>query len=218
MNKKQTNSASALQITLVSICAVLLTFGAAPARNQFKQKSATADVAVQNAHRHAALSESVARKRTNTRKSERVEFSASRQQVGGREISGFSAQIALEENLTPPAGLKPVEQEAWLAMAHRHGANGLTSFYPSRYGDSFVVEGGGVRVAVRPVGGMDAPWQASNTIQNRGNVWIVQNPLPCLPCTLEGCERHIGSGSVCLQELAAEQVLAAADEALGKGR
>ena len=65
-----------------------------------------------------------------------------------------------------------------------------------------------------PMGGLDAPWQASGTIQNRGNVWIVQNPLPCLPCTFEGCERHIESGSVCLEELTAEQVLAAADRAL----
>ena len=69
-----------------------------------------------------------------------------------------------------------------------------------------------------PVGGMDTPWQASGTIQNRGNVWIVQNSLPCLPCTLEGCERHIGSESICLQELHAEQVLAAAGQALAKGR
>jgi heptosyltransferase-3 len=65
-----------------------------------------------------------------------------------------------------------------------------------------------------PVGGLDAPWQASGTIQKRGNVWVVQNPLPCLPCTFEGCERHIESGSVCLEELTAEQVLAAADQAL----
>jgi heptosyltransferase-3 len=69
-----------------------------------------------------------------------------------------------------------------------------------------------------PTGGLDAPWQASATIQNRGNVWIVQNPLPCLPCTFEGCERNIESGSVCLQELRAEQVLAAADQALAKAR
>lgn len=61
---------------------------------------------------------------------------------------------------------------------------------------------------------MNTPWQASGTVQNRGNVWIVQNPLPCLPCTFEGCERHIGSASVCLEELSAEQVLLAVDQAL----
>jgi heptosyltransferase-3 len=65
-----------------------------------------------------------------------------------------------------------------------------------------------------PVGGLDLPWRASGTIQNRGNVWIVQNPLPCLPCTFEGCERHIDSASVCLDELKLEQVLAAVDRAL----
>ena len=65
-----------------------------------------------------------------------------------------------------------------------------------------------------PVGGLDAPWQISGTIQNRGNVWIVQNPLPCLPCMLEGCERHIESVSLCLEELRAEQVLEAVDQAL----
>ena len=65
-----------------------------------------------------------------------------------------------------------------------------------------------------PVGGLTALWAASDRIQKRGNVWIVQNPLPCLPCTLEGCDRHIGSRSACLDELKPEQVLAAVDQAL----
>jgi heptosyltransferase-3 len=65
-----------------------------------------------------------------------------------------------------------------------------------------------------PVGGLATPWAASGTIQNHGNVWIVQNPLPCLPCTFEGCERNIGSRSACLDELKPEQVIAAVDRAL----
>jgi len=65
-----------------------------------------------------------------------------------------------------------------------------------------------------PAGGLAQPWAASGTIQNRGNVWIVQNPLPCLPCALEGCERRIDSHSTCLDELAPERVLAAVDRAL----
>ena len=69
-----------------------------------------------------------------------------------------------------------------------------------------------------PVGGLDVPWQASGNIQHRGNVWLVQNPLPCMPCMLEGCERHIESASTCLQELTAEQVLTAVDQALASGR
>jgi heptosyltransferase-3 len=65
-----------------------------------------------------------------------------------------------------------------------------------------------------PVGGMAKPWQASGTIQHQGNVWIVQNPLPCLPCGFEGCDRHVASHSQCLDELSAAQVIRAVDEAL----
>jgi heptosyltransferase III len=69
-----------------------------------------------------------------------------------------------------------------------------------------------------PVGGLDRPWQAAGRIQHRGNVWLVQNPLPCLPCQLEGCERRLDSHSQCLDELAADQVVAAVDQALAVRR
>jgi heptosyltransferase III len=65
-----------------------------------------------------------------------------------------------------------------------------------------------------PVGGLERPWAAAGTIQNRGNVWLVQNPLPCLPCQKEGCERHLESHSRCLDELSAAQVVATVDRAL----
>ena len=65
-----------------------------------------------------------------------------------------------------------------------------------------------------PVGGLEQIWAASGTIQHRGNVWLVQNPLPCMPCQLEGCERRLDSYSQCLIELPAEQVIAAVDQAL----
>jgi heptosyltransferase III len=65
-----------------------------------------------------------------------------------------------------------------------------------------------------PAAGLDPMWQAAGTIQRRGNVWLVQNPLPCLPCQNEGCERHLTSFSRCLDELAPTQVLLAADQAL----
>jgi len=68
-----------------------------------------------------------------------------------------------------------------------------------------------------PIGGLRAPWATSGSIQHQGNVWLVQNPLPCLPCTFEGCERHVESRSVCLDELAPQQVLTAVDEALALG-
>ena len=65
-----------------------------------------------------------------------------------------------------------------------------------------------------PVGGLDEPWAHAGSIQCRGNVWVVQNPLPCMPCDLLGCERHMDSYSACLDELPARQVLQAVDHAL----
>jgi heptosyltransferase-3 len=65
-----------------------------------------------------------------------------------------------------------------------------------------------------PVGGLGEPWNDTGTVQRRGNVWLVQNPLPCMPCDRLGCERHLDSLSTCLDELSAQQVLRAVDEAL----
>jgi heptosyltransferase-3 len=65
-----------------------------------------------------------------------------------------------------------------------------------------------------PVGGLDTMWTASGKIQRRGNVFLVQNPLPCMPCQLEGCERRLESYSACLDELPAARVIEAVDQAL----
>lgn len=65
-----------------------------------------------------------------------------------------------------------------------------------------------------PTGGLDTMWTATGTIQHRGNVWLVQNALPCTPCQLEGCERRLDSHSACLDELPAALVVAAMDQAL----
>jgi heptosyltransferase III len=65
-----------------------------------------------------------------------------------------------------------------------------------------------------PREGLATMWDAAGTIQRRGNVWLVQNPLPCMPCQCEGCERSLGSYSACLDELAVEQVIAAVEKAL----
>lgn len=70
------------------------------------------------------------------------------------------------------------------------------------------------RIGPWPVGGLQAPWARAGTIQRRGNVWVVQNPLPCLPCDKLGCEGHLNSHSRCLDELPVQQVLAAVDQAL----
>jgi heptosyltransferase III len=69
-----------------------------------------------------------------------------------------------------------------------------------------------------PVGGLARPWEHAGTIQRRGNVWVVQNPQPCLPCEKLGCEGHLESYSRCLDEMSADQVLAAVDQALRTSR
>src|SRR4029077_9398687 len=171
MKKNQNSSfrASALQITLISLSAALLTLAAAPARNQSQRKPAGGGMALPNAHRRAVVSESsAAPKGIKARESARIEISARRQRVSGHEIAGFSARearTAQDENLTPPPGLNPVEQEVWRAWARLQGASGgmeLVSFYPKRYGEPFVVEGQGVRVALRPVGGTDVTAHIDN--------------------------------------------------------
>jgi heptosyltransferase-3 len=57
-------------------------------------------------------------------------------------------------------------------------------------------------------------WDAAGSIQRRKNVWLVQHPLPCLPCQKEGCERHLASFSKCLDDLPPARVLEAANAAL----
>jgi heptosyltransferase-3 len=69
-----------------------------------------------------------------------------------------------------------------------------------------------------PVGGLAEPWAHAGTIQRRANVWVVQNPLPCLPCEKLGCEGHLDSRSQCLDELSANHVLVAVDQALAWSR
>ncbi len=68
-----------------------------------------------------------------------------------------------------------------------------------------------------PADGPLEPWAAAGEIQRRANVWLVQNPLPCLPCQEEGCERRLDSPSCCLDGLPLRQVLKAADQALARG-
>ena len=65
-----------------------------------------------------------------------------------------------------------------------------------------------------PVGGLDQPWAPAGRVQRRGNVWMVQNPLPCLPCEQLGCDHHFDSRAQCLDELTAAPVLEAVDQAL----
>lgn len=70
-----------------------------------------------------------------------------------------------------------------------------------------------------PASGLDRAWEATGTVQNHHNVWLVQNAASCpwsiLPCQQEGCERRLDSYSRCLDELTVSQVISAVDAALG---
>jgi heptosyltransferase-3 len=62
----------------------------------------------------------------------------------------------------------------------------------------------------------ESPWQFVAPLQRSGNVSIVQGVKPCVPCLLEGCDRHLASRSACLDELPAQRVIAAVDAALAQ--
>jgi heptosyltransferase-3 len=70
------------------------------------------------------------------------------------------------------------------------------------------------RWAPWPAGGLTEPFATRGTLQRRGNVVVVQNPLPGMPCGLEGCLRTVRSHSLCLDQMPADSVIRALDEAL----
>jgi heptosyltransferase-3 len=61
------------------------------------------------------------------------------------------------------------------------------------------------------------PWQRCGS-QRSGNVTLLQGAGACVPCHLEGCDRHIGSTSDCLQQLPAARVIAAIEQMLDQGK
>lgn len=72
-----------------------------------------------------------------------------------------------------------------------------------------------VRWGPWPPGRLDAgsPWPRRGS-GRVGRVWLMQGPGTCVPCMLEGCDRHIDSRSRCLEDLQLNQVVAAVAEAL----
>jgi heptosyltransferase-3 len=57
------------------------------------------------------------------------------------------------------------------------------------------------------------PWRRFGT-QRVNNVTLMQGATACVPCLNEGCDRHIGSFSDCLQQLPSERVIAVLDAAM----
>lgn len=54
-----------------------------------------------------------------------------------------------------------------------------------------------------------SPWTKCGS-GRQGNVFLLQGPGDCVPCMLEGCHRHVDSGSDCLDQLTVATVAAAA--------
>lgn len=65
-----------------------------------------------------------------------------------------------------------------------------------------------------PAGGLAAPWAPSAAAQVRGNVRLLQQPMPCQPCQEEGCLRRLDSYSLCLDRLSPQAVVAAVEAVL----
>lgn len=65
-----------------------------------------------------------------------------------------------------------------------------------------------------PAGGLAAPWAPSVAAQVRGNVRLLQQPIPCQPCQEEGCLRRLDSYSLCLDRLSPQAVIAAVEAVL----
>jgi heptosyltransferase-3 len=63
--------------------------------------------------------------------------------------------------------------------------------------------------------GPDGPWHMQGS-QHQGNVWLIQGSdvRGCVPCRLEGCNQHIQSESLCLQNLSLVEVQKAVLECL----
>jgi len=58
------------------------------------------------------------------------------------------------------------------------------------------------------------PWVRTGS-QSLRHVRLIQGAGSCVPCGLEGCERHIASTSDCLTGLPAERVIAAIEDLIG---
>jgi heptosyltransferase-3 len=65
-------------------------------------------------------------------------------------------------------------------------------------------------------GAVDArtPWREQAPLQQRANVWILSGLNHCVPCQLEGCDRHRDSRADCLDQLPASRVIAVVEAAL----
>jgi heptosyltransferase-3 len=57
---------------------------------------------------------------------------------------------------------------------------------------------------------LESPWAMSSPdgLQIEGNVTLLQDTLPCVPCLQEGCDRKLESESACLKNISTQRVVA----------
>lgn len=60
------------------------------------------------------------------------------------------------------------------------------------------------------------PWKNRQARQSDGNVILLQGEGDCVPCHLEGCDRHRESRSRCLETLNAQRIIDELDRILGR--
>ena len=58
---------------------------------------------------------------------------------------------------------------------------------------------------------LKSPWAMSSPdgLQVKGNVALLQDTLPCVPCLQEGCDRKLESESACLKNISVQRVISA---------
>jgi Kelch motif/Galactose oxidase, central domain len=81
-----------------------------------------------------------------------VPWTVTTRRLGKQTLTGLEATVS-STNIQSPVGLKPLEQQAWQAMAQREQ---MQLLLPQRYNGSTVVEQGKVRVEVQPLGAQSA--------------------------------------------------------------
>ena len=101
------------------------------------------------------------------------------------------------------------------SVTHLAAATGTQTV--ALYGPSHPVAWGPWPMRHRPAAAGDvSPWRMKAPLQRRGNVWLIQGEGDCVPCLGEGCDKHVGSHSDCLDELPAQRVIEVVDQALAE--
>lgn len=132
------------------------------------------------------------------------------------EASALGARAVDLAGQLPFAALTPLIEGARVfvgpdtSVTHLAAATGTPTV--AVFGPSLPVTWGPWPVGFRE--DLPSPWTKRAPLQQRGNVWLLQGISDCVPCQLEGCERHLQSRADCLDGLPAPRVIAAAEAAL----